>query len=90
MISSERLSHLTSLIIDGLWKDDLVDYKDDDQAMRVAKRAAQNFYKEMQDIDDKVKVKISSLKRGVVEGSSEWDVLYGKYYEEELERRGHF
>jgi hypothetical protein len=31
-----------------------------------------------------VRRKLESLKRGVLEGSSEWDVLYRKYYEEEV------
>ena len=88
MISDERLSHLASIIADGVWKDDLVEYKDEDIAMRIAKRAAAEFGKKMKDIDIKARQKVASLKRDVVEGSPEWDVMYSKYYEEEMQRSG--
>ncbi|MCB9025941.1 MAG: DUF507 family protein [Bdellovibrionaceae bacterium] len=88
MITDERLSHLASVIVDGIWKEDLVDFTDDDLAMRLAKRAAAKFAEEMKDVDRKAKATVASLKRNVVEGSPEWDVLYKKYYEEEMQRRG--
>ena len=87
-LSEERCQHLVHLIVDGIWNDDLVDYSDDEKAMRAANRAMGKFVKECEDIDKEVVRRITSLKRGVVEGSPEWDVLYGKYYEEEMQRRG--
>jgi hypothetical protein len=88
VISDDRLSHLASIIVDGIWKDDIVDYTDDDMAMRMAKRAAAKFGQEMKDVDKKARDMVASLKRNVVEGSPEWDVMYQKYYEEEMQRRG--
>lgn len=88
MISEERQSHLAHVMIDGIWKDDLVDYTDDDQAIRAAKRAIAKFVKEGEDVDKKAREKIASLKRGVTEGSPEWDVLFGKYFDEEMNKRG--
>ena len=38
-------------------------------------------------IDRLVRDKIASLKRGVPVGTSEWEILYRKYYEEEAARR---
>jgi hypothetical protein len=38
-------------------------------------------------IDSLVRQKIASLKRGVPVGGNEWDILYRKYYEEEVARR---
>ena len=84
----ERQTHFAHLIIDGIWNDDLVDYSDDDVAIKVAKRAIAKFVAEMEEIDKKAKAMVASLKRGVPEGSPEWDVLYAKYLEEELRRRG--
>lgn len=83
ILSEERQSHWAHLITDGVYNDDLVDFTDDDQALRAAKRAIAEFIKEDEDIDAKARAKVSSLKRGVVEGSPEWDILYKKYYEEE-------
>jgi hypothetical protein len=88
MISEDRLSHLAAIIVDGIWHDDLVEYTDEDMAMRIAKRAATKFATEMKDVDKKTRDKVASLKRNVIEGSPEWDVMYSKYYEEEMQRRG--
>jgi len=37
-------------------------------------------------IDALVRRKLESQKRVIVEGSDEWDVLYRKYFEEEVAR----
>ena len=87
-LSEERVSHLARVVVDGLYNDDLVDYVDDDAALRAAKRGLNFFVKELADIDIKVREKVSSLKRGVAEGTPEWDVMYGKYFEEEIQKRG--
>lgn len=87
-ISEERLSHLAHLVIDGIWNDDLVDYVDEDAAMRVGKRALASWAAEERQIDAAVRAKVASLKRNVIEGTPEWDVMYSKYYEEEMNRRG--
>lgn len=88
ILSEERQSHLAHLITDKVWGDDIADFSDDDEALRAAKKAIVFFVKENQEIDNHVRQKVSSLKRGVVEGSTEWDILYKKYYEEEKNRRG--
>lgn len=88
MISEDRVGHLARIVVDGIWNDDLLDYVDDDAALRAAKRGLNFFIKEVQELDQVVNAKIASLKRGVVEGSPEWDVLYAKYMDEEMQRRG--
>lgn len=88
IISEDRQGHLAQLITDAIWKDDLVDYSDEDMAVRVAKQAIALFVKEDEEIDQRAREKVSTLKRGVVEGSPEWDILYKKYYEEERNKRG--
>ncbi len=88
LISEDRQSHLAHVITDAIWNDDLVDYSDEDQALRLAKIAIAEFVKEDSEIDRKAREKVSSLKRNVVEGSPEWDIMYKKYYEEERNKRG--
>lgn len=88
IISEDRQSHLARIITDCIWNDDLVDYTDDELALRVAKKAILEFVKEDAEIDQKARDKVASLKRGVVENSPEWDILYKKYYEEERNKRG--
>jgi hypothetical protein len=88
IISEDRQTYLAHLVTDKIWHMDLVDFTDEDQALRICKKAIQEFVNEEQTIDLKAREKVLSLKRGVIEGSPEWDVLYKKYYEEERNRRG--
>lgn len=88
ILSEERLGHLALAVVDALYHDDIVDYVDDDAALRAAKRGLSLFVKAVEEIDKNVQAKVASLKRGVVEGSPEWDIMYGKYFEEEMQRRG--
>lgn len=88
ILTEERQTHLAHVIADTIWDDDLVDFTDDEVAIRMAKKAIAEFVKEDQAIDEAARTKVSSLKRNVVEGSPEWDILYKKYYEEERNRRG--
>ncbi|MGE0406123.1 MAG: DUF507 family protein, partial [Candidatus Korobacteraceae bacterium] len=39
-------------------------------------------------IDTSARQKIESQKRIIVEGSQEWDILYRKYYNEEVKKLG--
>ncbi len=88
ILSEDRVGHLARIVVDAIWNDDLVDYTDDDAALRAAKRGLNEFVKDVEDIDKTVQAKVASLKRNVVEGSPEWDIMYGKYFEEEMQRRG--
>jgi hypothetical protein len=87
ILSEDRQSHLAHIITDSVWNDDLVDYSDEDLALKIAKKVITDFVKEDSEIDKKAREKVMSLKRGVVEGSPEWDVMYKKYYEEERNKK---
>ena len=39
-------------------------------------------------VDETVRTKITSQKRTIPEGGGEWDILYRKYYVDELRRMG--
>ncbi len=88
ILSDERQAHLAKLATDKVWGDDIVDFSDDDEALMAAKKAVVFFIREVMDIDVKAREKVASLKRNVMEGTSEWEILYRKYYEEEKNRRG--
>ena len=87
-LSDERQSHLAHVIVEGLWKDDVVDYKDEDFALRLGKKAVVKYAQEVEQVDAKARQMVQSLKRGVPEGSPEYEILYKKYYEQELDKRG--
>ena len=88
ILSEERQTHWAHVITDKVWGDDIVDFSDDDQALRIAKKAIVEFVKEDMQIDQSAREKVASLKRGVIEGTREWEILYKKYYEEEKNRYG--
>jgi uncharacterized protein len=88
ILSEERQSHWAKIITDKVWGDDIVDFSDDDEALKAAKKAIVLFVKEDMEIDTKAREKVASLKRNVMEGTQEWEIMYKKYYEEEKNRRG--
>ncbi len=89
-LSEDRISHLAHLVSDGIWKDDLVDFKDDDKVLQEIKRVITDYMKVEDDADTAARNKIRSLSREVPEGSREWEILYKKYFEEEISKKGFF
>lgn len=89
-LSSDRISHIAHLVVDGIWKDDLVDYSDDERALQEVKDAITGFLQVEDDIDTAVRNKIRSLSKDIPEGSREWDVLFKKYFEEEMNKKKGF
>jgi uncharacterized protein len=90
IISAERQSYLARLIIDELWGDELIDFDEDqeDNIIRQARIVIGQWVQEQGDIDTNIREKITSMKRGVHEGSGEWNILYKKFFQEEMSRRG--
>jgi hypothetical protein len=86
-LSREKILRLSHLIMGYLDHEDAVEYFDEPQQIR--QTIVQIITEEMradEAIDLLVRRKIESQKRGIVEGSAEWDVLYRKYLEEETAR----
>ncbi len=86
-LSREKVLHLSHLILAQLEKDDSIEYFDEPQELR--QTIVKIIMDEMRNdevIDALVRRKLESQKRGIIEGSDEWDVLYRKYYEEEVAR----
>ena len=50
IISEDRQNHLAHIVTDGVWEDDIIDFTDDDLALRAAKQAIAAFVKEDEDI----------------------------------------
>ncbi len=87
-LSEDRISHLSHLILDKLVQDKDVDVLQAEE--RLLREIKHTISAEMQyedDADTAARRTIQSLSRRVPEGSREWDVLYRKYFEEEMNRR---
>ena len=84
-LSREKILRLSHLILANLDQDDAVEYFADPQEVRGdIVRLISEEMKTDEAIDALVRRKIESQKRTIVEGSDEWEVLYRKYYEEEV------
>ena len=87
MLSEDRQTHIAHVIVDKIWEDDIVEYTDENEVIREAKRVVMEYVKHETNVDDTVRTRILSQKKGVMEGSREFDILYKKYYEEEQSKR---
>ncbi len=86
-LSENRISHLAHLILDGLSKNDLAQFRHQGRALAETKQVLHDFFEGEDEFDDIVRHKIASLSRHVPPGSREWDILYRKYHEEEARKR---
>ena len=91
MLSDDKISHMTHVLLKNLLDRDVIDITEDESVVRRAiKRAINAQLKLGQDMDEAVRRKIGSLSRHVVEGSDEWNTLYEKYLKEEESKHGIF
>lgn len=84
-LSREKVLHISHLVLHYLDEEDSVEYFDEPQEIRqTIVKIIMDEMKNDELIDALVRRKLESQKRGIVEGSDEWDVLYRKYHEEEV------
>ncbi len=89
MLSDDKISHTTHVLLKGLIDNKLISLKvDDSDVRREIKKTIISQLKIGEDIDAAVTKKLLSFSRKLAEGSPEWDVLYKKFYEEEEAKRG--
>jgi len=88
VISEEKMTHIVHLILDGLHTQGLVDFSPKEEALREAKRVCLGYIQQVNAASDIVRQKISSLKNPPREGTPQWDTLYQKYLEEEIQKKG--
>jgi len=86
-LSDERISHIAHLMTDAVWNDDLVDFTDDARALSETKRIITAIFEIDDHADESARQKIRSLSRDIPEGCREWEILYRKYFEEEMNKK---
>lgn len=84
-LSEQRISHLAHLVVDGVWRDDLLDYRDEVEALRTAKQSLTRLLSVDDEVDSLVREQLRRQRKVV--GSREWQILYDKYFREEMSRR---
>ena len=86
-LSHERCVHLSHLFVNALEDDDSVEFVRDanDVRLKMLQILESELLKE-DELEEAIRRKIAAQKRDVPEGSAEWDLLFRKYYEEELKK----
>jgi hypothetical protein len=84
-LSRDKVNLLSHLVSDRLAEIDAVEFIEDRNTIRLAVVDILNkWLKKEEEIDKAARVKIENQKRAIPEGSAEWEILYRKYYEEEM------
>ena len=88
-LSREKINYLSRLILNSLFKNDQVEFLDDPNEIRlVIVKSIEEEISLYNVIDKKAIEKIQSQKKSIEEGSREWEILYRKYYNEEIQKLG--
>jgi len=88
-LSREKINYLSTKILEVLSKNDTVEYLDEPNEVRLSiVRAIEEEMRLYEQLDKKAIEKIQTQKKAIEEGSREWEILYRKYYNEELAKLG--
>ena len=86
-LSRGKINKLAHVVTDELVVRDEVEFVEDRNTIRLEiVRILSEEMKKEEGIDQEARRKIESQKKTVPEGSLEWDILYRKYYSEELKK----
>ena len=88
-LSRDKVNKLAHTITDALAAMDEVEFVEDRNTIRLeARRLLEELLGQEARIDAAARQKIENQKRTILEGSQEWDILYRKYYNEEVKKLG--
>ena len=86
-LSDDKVSHLSHLLLAAMQEYPDVDYRAEDNQVRLMiKEALVESLRTLDELEQKVTRTLQSYSRKIVEGSREWDLMYSKTYEEELQK----
>jgi hypothetical protein len=90
-LSREKINFLSKQILDQLFENDQVEFFDEPNEIRLSiVKSIEEEINLYSIIDKKAIEKIQSQKKAIEEGSREWEILYRKYYNEEITKLGKF
>ncbi|SPE27109.1 conserved hypothetical protein [Candidatus Sulfotelmatomonas gaucii] len=88
-ISRDKLNKLAHTVADTLAEVDAVGFLEDRNTIRQeARKALEILLVEEAKIDGMARQKIANQRKIILEGSQEWEILYRKYYNEEVRKLG--
>lgn len=88
-LSREKINFLARQILNKLFENDQVEFLDEPNEIRLSiVKSIEEELKLYDLIDKKAIQKIQTQKKSIEEGSREWEILYRKYYNEEISKLG--
>ena len=88
-LSDDKIRHITHVILKALLsRGTMTPLTDDGTIRREMRSTIERELMVAESIEKKVTEKLQSYSKTIYEGSSEWDVLYQKFYEEEASKKG--
>jgi uncharacterized protein len=88
-LSRDKVNKLAHTVADTLAELPQVEFLEDRNSIRMeVRRLLEELLKDEEKIDAAARQKIESQRRTILEGTQEWDILYRKYYNEEVKKLG--
>lgn len=88
-LSREKINFLARQILNLLFENEQVEFLVESNEIRLSVvRSIEEEMKLYDQIDKRAVEKIQSQKKAIEEGSREWEILYRKYYNEEISKLG--
>ncbi len=88
-ISREKINKLAHAVADALADVESVEFVEDRNTIRLeVRRLLELLMAQEAKIDAAARHKIENQRKTILEGSQEWDILYRKYYNEEVKKLG--
>ncbi len=88
-ISRDKVNKLAHTVADTLAEIPECDFLEDRNTIRQeARKALEKLLTEEMKLDAAARQKIASQRKIILEGSQEWDILYRKYYNDEVKKLG--
>jgi hypothetical protein len=88
-INRDKLNKLAHTVADTLADTDEVGFLEDRNTIRQeARKALEELLNEEARIDTAARLKIANQRKIILEGSQEWEIIYRKYYNDEVRKLG--
>jgi uncharacterized protein len=88
-LTRDKVNKIAHVVSDALADTPQVDFLEDRNTIRLeTRKILEDLLNQEAKIDQMARQKIESQKRTILEGSQEWDILYRKYYNEEVKKLG--
>jgi hypothetical protein len=88
-VSRDKVNKVAHVVTDALAETNDLDFIEDRNTIRLeVRKILEEVLNQEEKIDQAARHKIENQKRTILEGSQEWDILYRKYYNEEVKKLG--